>query len=138
MNAIANETLPLPPSIRPEPAELDALIAAALARLDRAMPQFVDSFPAPSSVDGIYAPIDNIEWTNGFWTGMLWLAWELTGRDSYRDAAERNVQSFLDRIERRINVDHHDLGFLYTLSACAGHRLTGSDAGRTAGIEAAR
>ena len=138
MNAIANETLSLQPSIRPQPAELDALIAAALARLDRAMPQFADRFPAPSSVDGIYAPIDNIEWTNGFWTGMLWLAWEFTGYDSYRAAAESNVQSFLDRVERRINVDHHDLGFLYTLSACAGHRLTGSDAGRTAGIEAAR
>ena len=131
---------PEPPRVhaRPEPAELDSLIASALVRLDRTMPQFRDHFPAPSSTDGTYAPIDNVEWTNGFWTGMLWLGWEFTGSDAYRRAAEDNVVSFLDRVERRVNVDHHDLGFLYTLSACAAHRLTGSGVGRSAGLEAAR
>jgi unsaturated chondroitin disaccharide hydrolase len=138
MSEIANEALaPLMPA-RPEPAELDSLIANALVRLDRTMPQFRDHFPAPSSTNGTYAPIDNVEWTNGFWTGMLWLGWEFTGRDAYRRAAEDNVASFRDRVERRVNVDHHDLGFLYTLSACAAHRLTGSDIGRAAGLEAAR
>jgi unsaturated chondroitin disaccharide hydrolase len=38
----------------------------------------------------------------------------------------------------RINTDHHDLGFLYTLSACAAHRLIGSVDGREAGLDAAR
>lgn len=138
MSEVANEALvPIVPE-RPDPAELDALIAAALVRLDRTMPQFRDHFPAPSSTDGTYAPIDNVEWTNGFWTGMLWLGWEFTGRDAYRRAAEDNVVSFLDRVERRVNVDHHDLGFLYTLSACAAHRLTGSAIGRVAGLDAAR
>lgn len=138
MSEVANEALaPLMPE-RPQPAELDKLIADALARLDRTMPQFRDHFPAPSSTGGTYAPIDNVEWTNGFWTGMLWLGWEFTGRDAYRRAAEDNVVSFRDRVERRVNVDHHDLGFLYTLSACAAHRLTGSAIGREAGLEAAR
>lgn len=122
----------------PAAEQVDALIVAALARLDRTMPQFVDHFPAPSSESGVYAPIDNVEWTNGFWTGMLWLAWELTGEVRYRLAAERDVLSFADRVERRVNVDHHDLGFLYTLSACAAHRLTGSEIGRAAGLDAAR
>jgi unsaturated chondroitin disaccharide hydrolase len=137
MSAIAHGPPPLMPA-RPEPAELDSLIANALVRLDRTMPQFRDHFPAPSSTDGTYAPIDNVEWTNGFWTGMLWLGWEFTGGDAYRLAAEDNVVSFLDRVERRVNTDHHDLGFLYTLSACAAHRLTGSTTGRTAALEAAR
>jgi len=138
MSEVANETLAPIVSERPDPAELDALIAGALVRLERTMPQFRDHFPAPSSTDGTYAPIDNVEWTNGFWTGMLWLGWEFTGRDAYRRAAEDNVVSFLDRVERRVNVDHHDLGFLYTLSACAAHRLTGSAIGRVAGLDAAR
>jgi unsaturated chondroitin disaccharide hydrolase len=134
MSAITDE--PLAPLV-PQPAELDMLIAQALARLDRTMPQFLDHFPAPSSESGTYAPIDNVEWTNGFWTGMLWLAWEMTGGDAYREAAEGNVSSFADRIRRRVNVDHHDLGFLYTLSACAAHRLTDSEMGRASGLEAA-
>jgi hypothetical protein len=37
------------------------------------------------------------EWTNGFWTGMLWLAYELTGAARYREAAERQVLSFHQR-----------------------------------------
>ena len=138
MNEIADEPLATLELRHPEPAELEALIANALARLDRTMPQFKDHFPAPSSESGTYAPIDNVEWTNGFWTGMLWLAWQMTGRAAYRAAADENVASFLDRVKRRINVDHHDLGFLYTLSACAAHQLTGSEGGRAAGLEAAK
>jgi len=135
---VVNEALAPLPRERPEVAEVDALIADALARLDRTMPQFREYFPAPSSENGTYAPIDNVEWTNGFWTGMVWLAWEMTGKDAYREAAEDNVRSFVDRLERRANVDHHDLGFLYTLSACAAHQLTGSETGRAAGLQAAK
>lgn len=138
MSDIANETIP-PLQISPPTAEeLDRLIAAALARLDRTMPQFSDHFPAPSSESGTYSPIDNVEWTNGFWTGMLWLGWELTRQDRYKAAAQQNVVSFADRIKRRVHVDHHDLGFLYTLSACAAYRLTGDEVGRAAGLEAAK
>lgn len=138
MTTIAADPLPLRSLTRLEPAALDERISAALARIDRTLPQFEDYFPAPSSENGIYAPIDNIEWTNGFWTGMLWLAWQLTGEARYRAVAERNLQSFATRIERHISVDHHDLGFLYTLSACAGYQLTGDTLARSSGLEAAR
>lgn len=138
MNATACEPLPHIEAQGPTPAGVDRLIAAVLARIDRTLPQFVDLFPAPASEDGIYAPIDNVEWTNGFWTGMLWLAWELSGKPVYRETAERHVLSFADRIERRINVDHHDLGFLYSLSACVAYRLTGSKIGLETGVSAAR
>ncbi|PNU03272.1 glycoside hydrolase family 88 protein [Novosphingobium guangzhouense] len=122
---------------RPGPDLIDAWIAAALVRVDRMLPQFDTHFPAPSSESNIYGPIDNVEWTNGFWTGMLWLSWEFTGADKYREIAVQNLASFANRIEKRINVDHHDLGFLYTLSSCAGYRLTGDRAARDAGIAAA-
>lgn len=138
MNSITSESLPARTLKRPELADLDQQIASALIRLDRMLPQFEDYFPAPSSESGIYSPIDNVEWTNGFWTGMLWLAWQLTGKPRYRAVADKNVRSFATRIERLLNVDHHDLGFLYTLSACAGHSLTGDTLARSAGLEAAR
>lgn len=123
---------------RPQPEQLDVMIGDVLERIDRALSRLGDKFPAPSSEGLIYPPIENVEWTNGFWTGMLWLAWELSGEARYRAAAECQVESFADRIARRVVVDHHDLGFLYTLSACAADRLTGSQVGRDAGIEAAR
>ncbi len=125
-------TIPLPTV-----DELDAAIARVLARINRALPEFIERFPAPSSENLIYPAIDNVEWTNGFWTGMLWLAHEVTGRPHYREAAEIQVRSFLDRAERRIVVAHHDLGFLYTPSACAAYRLTGNADARRAGLLAA-
>jgi unsaturated chondroitin disaccharide hydrolase len=135
----------MPPVIKP-PAiatsftseRLEEMTAAAIARVERTLPQFTDYFPAPSSEGGVYAPIDNVEWTNGFWTGMVWLAWELTGDAQFRGAAEAQVQSFCDRIARKVNVDHHDLGFLYTLSACPAWRLTKNSPAREAAIEAAQ
>jgi unsaturated chondroitin disaccharide hydrolase len=69
---------------------------------------------------------------------MMWLSWELTGERKYRTAAEAQLATFVQRLARRVNLDHHDLGFLYTLSACAAHQLTGSPEGRAAGISAAR
>jgi unsaturated chondroitin disaccharide hydrolase len=71
-------------------------IAQALARVERMLPQFDPWFPAPSSESNIYAPIDNVEWTNGFWTGMVWLAWN-SPATRYRDLGERHVASFAQR-----------------------------------------
>lgn len=122
---------------RPDRARLDAILAAVLERIDRNLEVFTDAFPAPSSQDGVYPAIDNIEWTNGFWTGMLWLAYEASGQDRYRDAAQRQIPGFKHRIDQRINVDHHDLGFLYSLSCVAAWKVTGDTCARDAAIQAA-
>lgn len=123
---------------RPNRETIDAILAAVLARIDNNLAVFTDAFPAPSSIDGVYPAIDNVEWTNGFWTGMLWLAYEATGAARYRQAAERQVATFTARIDQRINVDHHDLGFLYSLSCVAAWKLTGDTVARDTALEAAR
>lgn len=96
-----------------------------------------DRFPSPAAKNGTYEVIDNIEWTDGFWTGLLWLCYEYTEDEVFRRQAERNVESFLNRVERRIELDHHDLGFLYSLSCVAGFKLTGSQTAKRAGLLAA-
>jgi unsaturated chondroitin disaccharide hydrolase len=121
----------------PDCKALNAAIKRALARVERAMPTFETCYPAPSSEGLVYPAIGNVEWTNGFWTGQLWLAWQFTGDDRYRHAALAQAHDFLDRAERRVNVAHHDLGFLYTPSACAAWSLTGDAPSRRAGILAA-
>lgn len=121
-----------------DPAMLSGAIAQALASIDRNLEHFGDDFPAPSSNALLYPTIGNIEWTNGFWTGMLWLAYELTGAPRYRKAAEVHVRSFHARQQQRINVNHHDLGFLYSLSCVAGYKLTGDPLAAEAAMGAAR
>ncbi|GGZ44867.1 glycoside hydrolase family 88 protein [Asticcacaulis endophyticus] len=122
----------------PNKALLDKAISAALARIDKGLAAYGDQFPEPSSVGNVYRVMGNTEWTNGFWTGQLWLAYELSGDEKYRTAAERHVESFHTRIFDQVNVDHHDLGFLYSLSCVAASKLTGSTLAREAGLEAAR
>ena len=119
-------------------AAIDRAIGRALDTVDRNLAHFGDAFPRPSSTHGVYAAMDNTEWTNGFWTGMLWLAYELTGAARYRDAALRHVHSFHARQRDRINVNHHDLGFLYSLSCVAGWQLTGEPLAAEAALGAAR
>ena len=101
------------------------------------MEYFGTRFPSSATRNQAYGIIDNIEWTDGFWTGLLWLCYEYTGDDAFKNLALKNVDSFLNRVEKRIELDHHDLGFLYSLSCVAGYKLTGSEEGRKAGLLAA-
>lgn len=109
----------------------------ALIKLDAGLTCFKEQFPAPSSEHGIYPKIGNVEWTNGFWTGQLWLAYELSGEPRYLDAAQKQLSSFAERIKQRINVDHHDLGFLYSLSCVSAYKITGNQQAREAALMAA-
>ena len=78
-----------------------------------------------------------MEWTTGFWPGEVWLAWEHTGDDQLKQAALHMVDSFKERIEKKIEVDHHDMGFLYTPSCVAAYKLTGDEKAKEAALKAA-
>ena len=114
-----------------------AALDAACGILHGNLAEFTDKFQSSNSEHNFYPPSDNVEWTTGFCTGEYWLAWEHTRDDAFKAAALRQVDSFLDRIERKIDVDHHDMGFLYTPSCVAAYKLTGSETGRKAALLAA-
>ena len=84
------------------------------------------------SVNGFYPATENVEWTTGFWTGEIWLAYELSGNTRFKDSALIQVDSFLNRIINKIDVNHHDMGFLYSPSCVAAYKLTGSEKGKKA------
>ena len=80
---------------------------------------------------------ENVEWTAGFWPGTLWLAYELSDDQTFRNAAAELLPSFRERLDNAWDIEHHDLGFLYTLSAVAEYKLTGNEAARQLGLDAA-
>lgn len=98
---------------------------------------FTDRFPSSNSINGFYQPTENVEWTTGFWTGSIWLAYEHTKEDVFRQAAEKQVDSFFHRIQQKIDVNHHDMGFLFSLSCVAAYKLTGNEKAREAALMAA-
>ena len=95
------------------------------------------AYPAPASVNNVNPLIENNEWTTSFWPGMLWLAWESTGDSCFREAAEACIPDFRARLDKRIAVETHDLGFLYTLACVAPWRLTGNCLAKETALKAA-
>lgn len=114
----------------------DALRFSA-AQVIRNLPEFTRKFQNAYSENNFYKPIDNTYWTTGFWTGEIWLSYEYCGDERLRKAGEIQIESFLERIDKKIEVDHHDMGFLYSPSCVAGYQLIGSPKGREAAIKAA-
>lgn len=119
-----------------EKERLDA-IDNAVAIIRRNLPEYTYKCQDTNTVDGIYKPIDNIEWTTGFWPGELWLAYLASDDEVFAHAAGIFVESFLERIKKHIAVDHHDMGFLYTPSCVAAYMLTHNAHAREAALMAA-
>lgn len=121
------------------PEKLQSALSAALQRIDRGIERFGGkTFPAAATGAGyVYEATDNHGWTEGFWPGMLWLCHQLTGDEKYRVIAERCVDSFAARMDNRINVDFHDMGFLYGLSCVMAYMLTGSEKARIYALKSA-
>ena len=118
--------------------------AQAAAALDTAVEQVRVNLPLytfrcqnHSSVQNIYPACDNDQWTCGFWPGEVWLSYERTGDEAFKKTAMTLVGSFDHRIRHKIEVDHHDMGFLYSPSCVAAYKLTGDTAARDAAILAA-
>lgn len=117
--------------------EIKAALDFCSGQILHVLPQFTDVFENAYSENNFYRPVENRDWTNGFWTGEIWLAYEHCGDERLKKAGEIQIHSFFERIHKKIEVDHHDMGFLYSPSCVAGYKLIGSSEGREAAIKAA-
>ena len=129
--------------IYPEIQEDDAkqALSHCIGKVDQALSRYQGLFPGPASKGNFYTPGPNRGWTTGFFTGELWLSYENLpegkAKERFLQEALSQVDSFLERIERHDDVDHHDMGFLYSPSCVAAYRLTGCAKGRKAAVLAA-
>ena len=127
--------------------EINRAMEFAVKQVLSNLPQFTDKFQKAYSENNFYQPTENVDWTTGFWTGEIWLAYEyvLENKELFEDgaaeklkkAAEVQMDSFLYRIDNKIEVEHHDMGFLYSPSCVAGYKLIGSQVGKEAAVKAA-
>lgn len=75
-------------------------------------------------------------WTNSFWSGILWQMYSKTQNPLYRAAAE-HTELELDKALADFEGLHHDVGFMWQLSAVADYKLTGSRLARRRALHAA-
>lgn len=94
-------------------------------------------FPSASTSNGLYKVTSNDDWTNGFWTGILWLCYENTHESVFKNLALKNIKSFGYRLKNNIVLNHHDLGFLYSPSCVAGYKLIDDNEAKSIAIKAA-
>lgn len=98
---------------------------------------FGEDFPSATTYDYKYKIVENADWTEGFWTGILWMLYEFSDNDKFKEVALKNLDSFRKRFDENAVLDHHDLGFLYTLSSVSAYKLTGNEDAKELAIEAA-
>ncbi len=75
-------------------------------------------------------------WTNGFWAGIMWQAYSISKEKKYMDEAIR-IEALLDGALKGFEGLHHDVGFMWLLTAVADFRITGNKESKTRGLHAA-
>ncbi|MDR2723261.1 MAG: glycoside hydrolase family 88 protein [Cellulomonadaceae bacterium] len=125
---------------------LKKALADAIDTTRRNIPAFADRYPDDTTVNNWYPPRPardgfpqgaNEGWTTSFIPGCQWLAWEMTGDNAFRQAAQAHAKDFARRVHKGEGLATHDLGFLYTLSSVTPWRLTGSQEDKNAALAAA-
>lgn len=99
--------------------------------------------PPYTTLNGKHTPvtlkngeIDYAWWTNGFWGGLMWLMYNETGDEMYKECAI-DQEILLDRAYESIGRIHHDVGFMWHLTSGANYRITGDKTARTRNLVAA-
>ncbi|WP_083886473.1 glycoside hydrolase family 88 protein [Paenibacillus sonchi] len=113
-------------------------IEDALRVVSHNIERFGDKFPVTSTQgDRIYRLTPGNDWTEGFWTGLLWLSYEYSKDPRFRTAAMTTLDNFRERLEHRVGLEHHDIGFLYSPSIKAHWILERDESSRSAALQAA-
>ncbi len=117
--------------------EVKQAMEVAINQIGSDLGQFTDAFKINGTTNNFYSPSINRSWTSGFWTGQIWLAYEWTKDERFKKAAEVQVESSSKRMDEAFDINHHDMGFLYSLSCVAAYKLTGNQTGKDVAIRAA-
>ncbi len=80
-----------------------------------------------TTVDGVFDDRSGSQeiswWTNGFWGGMMWQLYSLTGDDLYKETAVK-LEDKLDAVLMKWDGLDHDNGFKWLPTSVASYRLT--------------
>ncbi len=87
--------------------------------------------------NGTHVPRHDISWwTNGFWPGLMWLMYVGTKNETYKKTAERTEELLDEALEGFFGL-HHDVGFMWHISAGVNYRITGNEKSKIRAMYAA-
>lgn len=100
----------------------------------KAVPQ-PTAYPRTLSPEGKLVATPKNDWTEGFYPGCLWYAYQYTGDEQLKASAVKWTEA-LEPLKKLTS--HHDIGFLMYCSFGNAYRLTGNNHYRDVLIESAR
>ncbi len=116
----------------------------AIAAMDRAVERVranIDKlsygFPSTCSTNFEYSTSSRFNWESGMMTGVYWLAYEYTGDEEFKEAAERHIEIYKEHALTGEWLIDTDTGFVYSPSCVAGYKITGDAMMRSAALNAA-
>lgn len=125
---------------KPHEISREKLIRAAEAacdKLEENTKKYGIAFPTTRSIEYKYQCGENKNWECGMYTGCYWRAWELTGNKFFKETAEAHLATYEERFEKKVGMDDHDVGFVFSPSCIAAYKLTGNEKARELALRAA-
>ena len=108
-------------------------------KLTAIAPKVGAEFPDTDRKTGEYLTKDcsPLAWTAGYWPGMMWLMYIKTGDEMFRKIAEECEEKMDIAFGPKFTSLHHDVGFMWELSAVANYKITGNEMSRIRASHAA-
>ena len=119
------------------PAKIDAAIEKALSKIEKNIDAWNDGFVGTYTTGYKYPIGENNNWVCGMHTGLYLLAYELSGRKVFLDAALKHLETYKRRIDEKIALNDHDVGFVYSPACVAAYKITGDAKYRDWALQAA-
>jgi rhamnogalacturonyl hydrolase YesR len=98
-------------------------------------PSDIRIFPRSLNSDGEIRFASKRDWTSGFYPGVLWQMYEITGKDSWKVEALKYTTPLESE---KFNSSNHDIGFKMMSSFGHAYRLTGNNEYKDILIQSAR
>lgn len=112
----------------------------ALTKLSSKISKFGSMFPV-GRLDQPYGKVykmgGNEHWTCGLHTGCFLLAYELSGEKKFLEVAQSHMASYKKRIDEKLHLSDHDVGFIFSPSCVAYHKVTGDETAKKIALDAA-
>lgn len=98
----------------------------------------VTSLKPYTTRDGIYIdpPAGNYAWFCGFWGGIQWWLYKLSGDEKFLQKAKAVSEDMDYGLTDFVQL-HHDVGFQYLLTTVADYEFTGSERAKVSSVHAA-
>lgn len=116
---------------------LEEMQTFIVKKTKRIAEQAGDRLPSGTTGSGKLKYTENCGWTGGFWTGLLYYCYLLTGDTSFFDLADKSRFRFLNRLYQTPETLDQDVGFLYIPSEYARYKLQGKAESRKVVLDAA-